>query len=250
MGMLRPRKSSTSSTVARARNLARHGKAVDVVVHEDPKRLAEYRKLMSLLAGGEREQATGFDEYWEAVGRILDDQLYDVGGFHDAKTWIAEEIGQPVRSVMRLVRVARHATPKEEAHYTTSKLDAALGFIEARTGGPVKGHVPVRWESLRIPVRRAGGPSTVSLENATVAEIHAATRDLLVGTKRSRAHRSPTETALRALLADHAEFAATAIHVHDGSVRFGPVPLASLAEFVKLLRGFRVPTAAAAASGK
>ena len=53
-------------------------------------------------------------------------------------------------------------------------------------------------------------------------------------------HASPTEKALHARFEGHAPFAGMSIHVHDGAVRFGSVPLTALDDFVRLLRGFQV----------
>jgi hypothetical protein len=213
-------------------------------VHEDPKRVKRYNELLSMMTHGGTGEARGFDEYWEAVSHVIDEKLFDCGGARSVEEWIKSVVKEPYRTVMRNIRVARHATPEEEARYTVTKLDAALSFVEARMGGPANGHLPIRWESLRIPVQKQRTVVRLSLGDATIAQINAATRAVLAREKHGTKPQSPSEMLLKQLLAAEKQFANVTIHVSDGSVRFGAVPLASIRAFASAIRKFRVPAVA------
>jgi hypothetical protein len=79
------------------------------------------------------------------------------------------------------VRVAKFASPIEEERYGTTKLDAALAYIEAKLGAPlVHPPLPIALDRLRIPVKHGAGVGSRSctLEEARVEDIVAATRGL------------------------------------------------------------------------
>jgi hypothetical protein len=214
-----------------------------VKVKVDPAMLKRYRSLVADIDRGARDESLGFDRYWEAVGEVIDKELYVAGGFATAAAFVAAVVKEPLRTVKRMVRVARYASPAEESRYHVAKIDAALGYIEAKTGGPVKGSLPVKFESLRIPVKRDGATHRVSLDDASIDEIRAATRELLKGSSRSRAKHSDAEDALVAKLKAEAALKGVSVHVFDGRVRFGEVPLGSLDAFVRALRQFKLPPA-------
>jgi len=144
------------------------------------------------------------------------------------------------RSVRRAIRVARYASPVEEERYTVSKLDAALAYLDAKTGGTVQGRLPVAFEKLRIPVRRpARAAATVSLEEATVAEVRAATR-ALSRTRASPTNRSPRLVAMLKALRVGA-LKGISVSERSGRFHFGEVPAESLVEFGSALAKVKLP---------
>jgi hypothetical protein len=74
------------------------------------------------------------------------------------------------------VRVAKLASPEDEARFTVTKLDEALAYLEAKLEGLPNGRVPIAFDKARIPVD--GTPRGVPLVEATAAQIRAATRAL------------------------------------------------------------------------
>jgi len=136
------------------RGLARHGRAVSVEVRVDPERKWRFERLLGQMRRAGRKETAGFDEFWETVGEILDGELYVAGGYETARAFVAAEVKETLRTAQRNVRVAKYASPNQEQRYGTTLLDAALGCIEAKTGGPVRGKLPVRFEDLRIEVER------------------------------------------------------------------------------------------------
>src|SRR5262249_5932164 len=141
----------------------------------------------------------------------------------------------PPRTALRHVRVAQHATPEEEARYSSSLLDAALGFIEAKTGAAIKGPLPIRFERLRIPVQGGG---TLALAEASVPQVRAATRAL---TRPEATRRAPAERAMAEAVHQVASLAGVTVRERAGFVHFGHVPLAALEHFVRVLRGVKLP---------
>mgnify|MGYP001613902009 CR=1 FL=1 len=135
------------------------------------------------------------------------------------------------------MRVARYASPDEEERSAVSKLDAALGYLDAKTGGAVKGRLPVAFDKLRIPVRRQAAATTVSLEDATVAEVRAATRALSAGPTRRR---SPRLVALSKALGGAALKTIT-VSERNGRLHFGEVAAEHLADFARALAKVKLP---------
>jgi hypothetical protein len=117
-----------------------------------------------------------------------------------------------------------------EAEYGVYKLEAAIGFIEAKLGKPLSHPpLPVSFARLRVPV----GARTKSLAEATVAEVRAATSTLTKrGTKRPK---SAAHAALEGALRKVPSLADVGVHERDGVVSFQRVPVAALRHFVSAL---------------
>jgi hypothetical protein len=147
-------------------------------------------------------------------------------------------VKMPARSATRMMRVARYASPLEEEKYGIALLDAALGYIEALTSGPVQGKLPVAFDKLRIPVVRAGKKTKVRLESATVVEVGRARRDLLAPKK--KIPRAPEEATLRTAFAKHVALKEVDVRVVAGTVRLGPIPLGLVPILAKALAAARL----------
>ncbi len=80
--------------------------------------------------------------------------------------------GEDLRSVLRNARVARYASPDEETKHGTSKIDAAIDYIEGKNGRQAAGRIPVDFAKLRIPIEKG----SVAFAEATVQQIHDAAR--------------------------------------------------------------------------
>ena len=203
----------------------------------DPARVARFGRLRAVLEASRRKEASGFDAYYEALGEILEGALYVDGGWDTAKAFIRDVVKEPERTALRNVRVARHASPDEEAKYGVSLLDAALTLIEAKAGGPVKGPLPVRFDKLRVEVDGEGGVTKKTpLAEATVAQVLAHARALATGKGKARRRSSPEETAIAETLSKWKSLRSTSVHVADMKVRLGPVPLHSLPDLIRALR--------------
>jgi hypothetical protein len=232
------------ATRGRGRALARHGDLATLTLRADPKRKRQYDTLLATMRRSRREEAGGYDAYWEAVGAILDGDLYVYGGYDTPDAFLAAEVKVPRRTALRMVRVARYASPADEERYGTAILDAALSYIEAKTGGPVDGKLPVRFEDLRIPVVRDGATHRLSLHEITFDELTAATRALARKTGHAKERRSPTEQALVNALKDVKPLAGVTVHVSDGHLRLGAIPLYALPDLARVLRDLELPTPA------
>lgn len=208
---------------------------VKVAVRVDPKRKKSYEELLAQLHAARAEESSGFDDYWEAVGAIVERELYIAGGFERPEDFFARVLKEKPRTAFRMIRVARYATEQEIATYSVSVLDAAIAYIEAKTGGPAAGKLPVRFESLRIPVTRGGTVRSVPLAEAGAADVRRATTELLKKAGRSRATASPAQAKVAETLARVGSLAEVSVHVTGGKVRFGAVPLAALGVFAKAL---------------
>jgi hypothetical protein len=118
-----------------------------------------------------------------------------------------------------------------------NKLDAALGYIEAKLGKPLAHPpLPVSLDRLRIPTAEGG---TKSLESATVAEIAAATGKLTSASRKKP--KTPARAALEKALEAISSLAGVRVSESQGAVSFGAVPLAALARFASALAKVKLP---------
>ncbi|HEX7602096.1 MAG TPA: hypothetical protein VF316_10840, partial [Polyangiaceae bacterium] len=212
--------------------------APDVVVRVDAKLKKAYDALVAEIQRSSRTEMEDFDRRWEAAGAIVDHDppLYVVGGHRDAAEFYRAVMKEEPRSARRYVRVARFASPKDEQAYGVAKVDAALGYIEAKLGKPLAHPpLPVALDRLRIPA--ASG--TKSLGTATVAEISAATSKLTVASRKRP--KTPARAAIEKALEGISSLADVKVSETHGAVSFGAVPLAALVRFASALAKVKLP---------
>jgi hypothetical protein len=214
-----------------------------VLVRIDRELRRKWLAVRKVLRATARGAASAFDERWEAVAEVLDHDppLFLAGGYASAAEFLRTEVGETLRTARRNVRVARYASPAEEARYGVSKLDAVLSYLEARTG-PVTGNLPVDFGRLRIPVRREDGAHRLAVAEATVDEIRSAVRALQRAAKRSSVRASPIVRAVTAAFS-RAPLRGIRIRLAGGSLSFTAVPVAAVAAFAAALAAVRLPPA-------
>ena len=222
----------------------------DRLVKVDASLKKKYDELISHVEAAKREGASAFDTLWETVGAIVEHEppLYVIGGFKNDTEFFREVLGEKRRNAYRFIRVAKFASPHEEDRYTVTRLDAALGYIQAKLGAPLlPPPLPVAFDRLRIPVEQDGKSVSVPLEDARVEDVLAATRAL---SRTAHKPKNPAEHALRSAIAKDAALKDVRLHVRGGAVSFTAVPLSALAKFVSLLAKVKVPPPPPARSKK
>lgn len=179
-----------------------------------------------------------FDRRWEAAAAILDHDppLYVVGGHRDQDEFFRKVMKEEPRTARRYVRVAKFSSPRDEETYGIAKLDAALGFIEAKLGAPLAHPpLPVALDKLRIPTPEG----TKSLESATIEQITAATSKLKGAA--SRKPSTATEKALAAKLGSVTSLKRVEVKERNGFVSFVGVPVAALDRFARTVLATKLP---------
>jgi hypothetical protein len=225
-----------ASRHGRGRSLARSAtkKVPTIAVKVDPVRATRWKKLRAVLESERRKEAGGFDTYWEAVGEILDAELYVAGGFETADDFLREVVKEPRRTAIRNIRVARYASPEQEVRYGTAILDAAIGYVEAKLGAPAKGKLPIHFDELRVGAKK--------LADATLKDIQAATKALLGKKGKSKAKPpSPSEQAIVKALARVKPLSEVKVHVSGGMLHLSAIPLHAVGDLIKALRGLDLP---------
>jgi len=212
----------------------------------DPARKRRFERLIGEMRRASRKEAAGFDSYWEAVGEILDAELYVAGGYESAKAFVADEVKETLRTAQRNVRVAKYASPADEQRWGTTLLDAALAYVEAKAGGPIKGKLPVRFEAMKIDPPGDSEKKKLSLDEISVEELNAATRGRVRSKNKDRARSSPAEQAIVTAIKKHKGLGEVSVDVSDGMLRLGRVPLKALKELALALRGVTLPDPKAA----
>ncbi|HVY44982.1 MAG TPA: hypothetical protein VHB21_03845 [Minicystis sp.] len=230
-------KKKTSSKGRRGAKGGARARAIEIKV--DAALATAWKKVVAVLDASSREGIRAWDRKYEAVGEILahDPPLYLAGGMATARDFFKAYLpGETPRSILRSVRVAQYASPDEEARYGTSKIDAAIDYLEA-THGKAKGRIPVDFEKLRIP----SGKTSLAFPSATVAAVKTAAR-VAARNGRNPPHtkRSPIVVALAQALPK----AAKDVTIHDagGRLTLG-IPLAHVAVVLRALARAQLPVA-------
>lgn len=235
---------------ARANKLAPVKEPRDVKVVVDGRLKGLWDSTLDVIRKAKGQGAEAFDELWEAVARVVehDPPLYVLGGFGSSGEFFEQVLQEKERTARRFMRVAKYASPHEEAKYGTTVLDAALGFVEATAGGPLSGPLPIAFERLRIPVTRNGKDARVPLEKATAEEIAKATRAVMQKNGKARSAPNPIEEALTKALSAHGETKSVRATVRGGTATFSNVSVASIQAFARALAGAKLPAAEERAS--
>ena len=207
----------------------------------DPKRRARWQKLRALIEQKRREEALGWDAYWEAIGEVLAHDLWAAGDYESAEAFRKDVVREPKRTMMRNVRVARYASPEQEVHLGTAVIDAAIGYVEAKLGGPIEGKLPFDLDTLRVAVEVDGKNVRLGLDEVTVEQLRAATTALTRRAGTTRSKLSPSEKALRARFAKVKALAGVKLTVRDGMLDLRGVPLHAVADLVRALRSLSLP---------
>ncbi|MGH7283095.1 MAG: hypothetical protein ACRELY_16340 [Polyangiaceae bacterium] len=208
----------------------------DVSVKVDASLKKAWDSLSKRVDAAAQSGASAFDELWETVGEIVNHEppLYVVGGYKNAAAFLSDRLKVDARTAQRNMRVAKFASPTEEAEFGITNLDLALAYLEAKTG-PIKGRVPVDFDKLKIPVVTESGTKMVAFREATGGQIQAATRALLA--KSGKAPRSLVQAAIEKKFSGVSTLKTIAVHETNGYVSFQRVPVAALSHFARAVSG-------------
>ena len=235
----KPRPTTTTKQTKKKPAALKKPRAVALQI--DPRLAKEWKKHLAVLDDAKHRGMSAFDEQWEAVSAIAlhEPPLYLAAGCATFRAFLAEYVGEDERTAKRNMRVARFASPAEEAAYGVTKLDAALAYLEAKTGKALHGRVPVAFDKLKIPVDEGDARRNVGLAAATAAQIQAATRAM--GSSPA-AKESPIVKAVRKALAGDEALRGVGVRYAGGhlSLSFEPSVLARVA---KALARTRPPAA-------
>ncbi|MDB4932934.1 MAG: hypothetical protein JWM10_5418 [Myxococcaceae bacterium] len=199
--------------------------------------------LSATMRAAKREESSGFDDYWEAVGAIIDHEppVYLAGGCATVREFLERHVGESERTARRMVRVARHASPDDEVRFGVSRLDAALTLLEAQGIDLVHGRVPVDFNRLRVAVKRDGKAARVALIDASVDEVRAAARALQRKGRKTPAAASPTTRAVTDVFGKVAALREVTVHHAHDALTLGRIPTASWGAFAKAAAKVKLP---------
>jgi hypothetical protein len=215
-------------------NAPRTTKSGDVLAPVDPTLKRMFDARLAVIEGAKKRGSSAFDELWEAVGEIVehDPPLYAVAGYKDAGEFFREALGETRRNAFRFIRVAKFASPREEARYGTTKLDAALSYLEAKLGAPLAHPpLPIAFDRLRVPTKDG---KTLSLDDARVEDLTGAARALRPSAK--KLPKTSLEKALVDGLSGKKSLGDVRVRVSAGLVTLSAVPAAALGELIEVLR--------------
>jgi hypothetical protein len=189
-----------------------------------------------------KSQGSGaFDLLWEAVARIVDEELYLGGGYTSVEAFIAAELpGETRRTVRRKVLVARSFRPADETRHGISFLEEAA-LLAADLAGAAEAPRAIDLDRLKVPVREPGGRTRLKpARDVTVEELRKARRGLRKGGRTAR-DQSPAETALRRALAREKALRGVTLRTSRTEVSLGHVPLAALPALARALARIKLP---------
>jgi len=211
----------------------------DVRVPVDPKLKKAYDDLLARIADATKHEAVDFYARWGGAAEIVNHSppLYTLGGYASADAFYRGVMKENPRNAERYVRVVDFTRPGDDVKFGgVSKLDALLGFIEAKVGHPlVHPPLPVSLDHLRIPVAGAHKGA----KEATVAEVRAATAKLTKSWHKKP--KTPAQSAVLAALAKIDSLKDVQAHEHAGLMTFTGVPIGAMPLFVQALRAAKIP---------
>ena len=209
-----------------------------IKVKIDPALAAAWKKAIATFESAAAEGQRAWDLKYETVGAILqhDPPLYLAGGLSTAIDFVRRYLpGEDYRSVIRNVRTAQYASPDEEERYTTSKISAAIDWLEATHGKPATGRIPVDFGKLRIATK--GG--SIKFTDASVQQIRDATR---VASRRATHGPSAASSVVKAVAALlPKEASEVTVHYADGRLTIGRVPVRLFVGVMRALSKAKVP---------
>lgn len=169
-------------TATKARSSKAKPRPVAITTLVDPELKKRWEAVAKRITSATHEEAQDFDHKWEAVSDAVfaDPPLYLAGGYATEKDFFLKFVKVDRFTGIRKARVARYASPAEIETWGDTKIDAALDFLEAKTGGPLGSHLPLALDKVRVPVKGQG--AALSLAQASREQLRAATRDLRAST--------------------------------------------------------------------
>jgi len=211
----------------------------NVTVKVDRALASAWRNAEAVLTKTKIDGARAWDQFWEAVGSVIDHDppLYLAGGVSTIRDFLGKYVGEDERAARRNVRVAKYATPDDEARYTITKLDAVLTYLEAKMGGPPNGRVPIDFAKVRIP--KDGHERGLPIEQASIPQVRAATRAL--GPKHA-AKTSPVVAEVLRALRSVPKGKGVEVHYAGGYVSLRKIPAHAFKEVMRALARAEVPT--------
>jgi hypothetical protein len=226
-----------------AREMKKRGKleaAATVLVPVSPALERAWEKLAHEIDSSAEKGASAFDELWEAVAHVIDHEppLYVFGGYKTAADFFEHRLHVDTRTAQRNIRVARYATPQEEAEYGATNLDALIGYLEAKHG-KLNSALPISIARMRIPITNGKKQELVRFPKLTAPQINAATRALLA--KKSPTPKNPARHALEGALGKHDALSHVVVHEREGFASFTNVPLASIGVFARAITAAKLP---------
>ena len=81
----------------------------DVTVKVDTQLKNQYDALVAQIATASRKESEDFDARWEAAAKIVEHELYVLGGFENAEAFFREVMQEEPRNARRYMRVAKYA---------------------------------------------------------------------------------------------------------------------------------------------
>ena len=225
-----------------ARKSAR-AKPVSITTLVDPVLKRRWDDAVRRIHAASHEESRDYDQKWEAVADVVDatPPLYLAGGFSTDRDFFDQFLHVDRTTGLRKARVARFASPAEIEAWGDTRIDAALTYLEAKAGAPLRGKLPVALDKVRIPVTVKGKTTTLTLATATRDQLRTATRALL-GEHASRIKASPRGRAVQAALAGRG-LQTVSVAPHREGFDLRGIPWAAVKKVAQALAGVDLPKA-------
>jgi len=227
---------STKKAAMKTKAAAKGSKALPSL-KIDKARKARWELEIDLLRQAKSGEAESWDDLYEALGRILDEELYLAGSFKTERAFLKSEMpGQDERTVKQYVRVARSFEPPDEQQHGIAKLDALLDYLEAAGGGrvaPAKINLGKQW------IRLSTGDK-LAFTVATRDQIRQAARAAKGDANKLPSALSPVVKAIKQALAK-AGAGGVAVRMSRGLINLGGVPPRQVNAVGKALAGAKLP---------
>jgi hypothetical protein len=135
----------------------------------------QWARLEAIIDHAFRRGALG--EAWDAAADVIEEKLWPAGGYASAADFFERHMSTDRIVGARRVRLVKYASLEDEQTFGAGVLDALVDYIETKHGR-IKGRLPIALDKIRIPVVRFGEEELVTISDATIADLEAATKAL------------------------------------------------------------------------
>lgn len=207
----------------------------------DPALDHAYQTELARFERGRKDETEGWDEMYEALGRILDHEppLYLAGGFRSARAFLEDRLPDvDERTARSNIRVATYFTPADERAHTVSKLDLLITYLETVAGGPVA-PAKLNLTKTRVEVPTESGVVSKHFPEVGINELRDAVRLAKRDGTTTKAKAPPVVVAVRKALAAH-DIPTVGVRLRAGKLDLSGVPTTKLAAVGKALIATKV----------
>jgi hypothetical protein len=205
---------------------------------------ARWEREITRFRHARASELASWDERYEALGNILEGELYLAGHFRSASAFLSVEAPDlDERTAKQYARVARCFDPEDEAAHGVAKLDALLEYLEAQGDGQLaKAKVMIKLATQKVSVPDGKKSIEVPFAEVTREALRRATRALKGKSGKVAPKLPPLVSAIKEV-ATSAGVPTIGVRLAGGRVDLTGIPTTKLQALCRALGKAKLPIA-------